>query len=123
MVSAAAKRALEKLWTDTCTVYQRQKVTDPETHLTDFQETAILTDQPCKLSFKTLAAAQGDPAAVVSQEVKLFLSPDVTIPAGCKIVVTRPNETERELVFTSSGLAGMYHNHQEISLVPDERWA
>ena len=123
MVSTAARRALERLWTDTCTVYQRQKVTDPETHLTDFQDVVILTDQPCKLSFKTLAAAQGDPAAVVSQEVKLFLSPDVTVPAGCKIVVTRPNDTERELIYTASGLPGLFHNHQEITLVPFERWA
>ena len=123
MVSAAAKHALETLWTDRVTVYRKQKVTDPVTHITDFQEVAILEDQPCKLSFETLAAAQGDPAAVVSQEVKLFLSPDVTVPAGCRVVVTRPNETERVLTYTSSGLAGMFHNHQEISLVPDERWA
>jgi len=123
MVSAAARHALEKLWTDTCTVYQAQKVTDATTHLTDFQDVAILTDQPCKLSFKTLASAQGDPAAVVSQEVKLFLSSDVTVPAGCKVVVTRPNETERELTYTASGLPGLFHNHQEITLVPFERWA
>ena len=122
MVSRAVQRALETLWTDRVTVYRKQKVTDPVTHITDFREVAILEGQPCKLSFETLAAAEGDPAAAVSQAVKLFLSPDVTVPAGCRVVVTRPNKTERVLTYTSSGLAGMFHNHQEISLVPDERW-
>ena len=123
MVGRAVQRALETLWTDRVTVYRKQKVTDPETHITDFQEVPILEDQPCKLSFETLTASQGDPAATVSQAVKLFLSPDVTVPAGCRVVVTRPNETERVLTYTSSGLAGMFHSHQEISLVPESRWA
>ena len=145
MVNKAVQKALAALWTDRVTVYQNQKVTDPVTHITDFQEVPILEDQPCKLSFETLAAAEGDPAAAVSQAVKLFLSPDVTVPAGCRVVVTRSirsncprqfgqslsnspedcltNETERVLTYTSSGLAGMFHNHQEISLVPEGRWA
>lgn len=123
MVNKAVQKALAALWTDRVTVYQNQKVTDPVTHITDFREVAILEDQPCKLSFETLAAAEGDPAAAVSQAVKLFLSPDVTVPAGCRVVVTRPNERERVLTYTSSGLAGMFHNHQEISLVPESRWA
>ena len=89
-VREARKAALESLWCDRCTVYAKEKVTDPKTHLTDFQETVILENQPCKLSFETLAAVSGDPVAAVSQSVKLFLSPDVEIPAGCKIVVTRP---------------------------------
>ena len=123
MVNKAVQKALATLWTDRVTVYQNQKVTDPVTHITDFREVPVLEDQPCKLSFETLAAAEGDPAAAVSQAVKLFLSPDVTVPAGCRVVVTRPNETERVLTYTSSGLAGMFHNHQEISLVPESRWA
>ena len=120
-VREARKAALESLWCDRCTVYAKEKVTDPKTHLTDFQETVILENQPCKLSFETLATVSGDPVAAVSQTVKLFLSPDVEIPAGCKIVVTRSGGGQ--LSYSQSGAPGIFTNHQEISLVPLERYA
>lgn len=117
MVSAQRK-ALERLWKDRCTVYKREKVKDPITKLTDFEEKPLIQDQPCKLSFETLTSTSGDPVAVVSQTVKLFLSPDVEIPAGCKIVVTRFNNLERKFTYSKSGEAGVFTNHQEIQLVP-----
>lgn len=123
MVSAAARKALEKLWTDRATITQWEKVTDPETKLTEFQETPLLENVPCKLSFETLTSSNGEPVAAVQQAVKLFLSPDVTIPPGCKVTITRPNETERTLVFQSSGEPGMFHNHQEIQLELFKGWA
>ena len=91
----AHRKALERLWKDRCSIFVKEKVTDPTTHLTDFEEKPLLQDQPCKLSFETLTSSTGDPVAAVSQAVKLFISPDVKIPAGCKIVVTRFNDLER----------------------------
>ena len=120
-VREAHRAALESLWRDRCTVYAREKVTDPETHLVDFRETVTLENQPCKLSFESLAAASGDPVAAVSQSVKLFLSPGVEIPAGCKIVVTRSGGAQ--LSYSQSGAPGIFTNHQEISHVPLERYA
>ena len=117
MVSAQ-RQALERLWKDRCTVYKREKVKDPVTKLTDFEEKPLIQDQPCKLSFETLTSTSGDPVAVVSQTAMLFLSPDVEIPAGCKIVVTRFNNLERKFTYSKSGEAGVFTNHQEIQLVP-----
>lgn len=117
MVSAQ-RQALERLWKDRCTVYKREKVKDPVTKLTDFEEKPLIQDQPCKLSFETLTSTSGDPVAVVSKTAKLFLSPDVEIPAGCKIVVTRFNNLERKFTYSKSGEAGVFTNHQEIQLVP-----
>lgn len=122
MVSAQRK-ALERLWKDRCTVYKREKVKDSTTKLTDFEEKPLFQDQPCKLSFETLNSSSGDPVAVVSQTVKLFLSPDLEIPAGCKIVVTRFNDLERKFTYSKSGEAGVFTNHQEIQLVPFEGYA
>lgn len=122
MVSAQRK-ALERLWKDRCTVYKREKVKDPTTKLTDFEEKPLFQDQPCKLSFETLNSSSGDPVAVVSQTVKLFLSPDLEIPAGCKIVLTRFNDLERKFTYSKSGEAGVFTNHQEIQLVPFEGYA
>lgn len=113
----AHRKALERLWKDRCSVFVKEEVTDPTTHLTDFEEKPLLQDQPCKLSFETLTSTGGDSVATVTQNVKLFLSPDVNIPAGCKIVVKRLNDLEREFTYSKSGEAGVFTNHQEIQLV------
>ena len=55
--------------------------------------------------------------------VKLFLSPDVKVPAGCKIIVTRPNDVERTFTYSRSGEPGVFSNHQEIMLEPFRGWA
>lgn len=122
MVSAQRK-ALERMWKDRCTVIQRVKVTDPDTKLTDFSETPLLENQPCKLSFEKLTSTDGENTAAKFQNVKLFLSPDVVIPAGCKIVVQRFNEIDREFTFSNSGEAGVFTNHQEITLALWNGWA
>ncbi len=119
----AQRKALERLWKDRCTVYHRVKVTDPKTKLTDFEEKPLLQDQPCKLSFETLNSTDGDHVATVAQSVKLFISPDVEIPAGCKIVVTRFNDLERTFTYSRSGEPGIFTNHQEIMLEPFKGYA
>ena len=119
----AQRKALERLWKDRCTVYRRVKVTDPKTKLTDFDEKPLLQDHPCKLSFETLNSTDGDHVATVAQSVKLFISPDVEIPAGCKIVVTRFNDLERTFTYSRSGEPGIFTNHQEIMLEPFKGYA
>lgn len=119
----AQRKALERLWKDRCTVYHRVKVTDPKTKLTDFEEKPLLQDQPCKLSFETLNSTDGDHVATVAQSVKLFISPDVEIPAGCKIVVIRFNDLERTFTYSRSGEPGIFTNHQEIMLEPFKGYA
>ncbi len=119
----AHRKALERMWKDRCTVYIRAEVTDPDTNLTDFQETPLFEDQPCKLSFEKLTATDEGHVATVAQGVKLFLSPDVVIPAGCKIVVRRFNDLERVFEYSQSGEAAPFTNHQEITLTLWEGWA
>ena len=103
--------------------YFRKRESHRSNHLTDFEEKPLLQDQPCKLSFETLTSSSGDPVAAVAQTVKLFLSPDVEIPAGCKIVVTRFNNLERKFTYSKSGEAGVFTNHQEIQLEPWKGYA
>lgn len=50
MVNKAVRTALERLWKDRCSIFIREEVTDPVTHLTDSEEKPLLQDQPCKLS-------------------------------------------------------------------------
>lgn len=79
MVNKAVRTALERLWKDRCSIFIREEVTDPVTHLTDSEEKPLLQDQPCKLSFETLTSTNGDEVATAQQVVKLFLSPDVKV--------------------------------------------
>lgn len=118
----AARKALERMYQGRATVIEYQKIKD-EWGMTNFQEVTVLEDQPCKLSFETLTSSSGDPVAAVAQTVKLFLSPDVEIPAGCKIVVTRFNNLERKFTYSKSGEAGVFTNHQEIQLEPWKGYA
>ena len=108
---------LASLWKDRCTIFIKKKVTDSFTKLTDFMEIPVINEEPCKLSFQTLAVnEQGDAAAKLVQSVKLFLSPDLEIPAGCKIVVKRFGVINREFVYARSGEPGIFTNHQEVPL-------
>ncbi len=117
------RAALERLWRDRCTVFHQVEETDPATHLTAFVERPLLEDLPCKLSFETLTSTDGDHVATIGQSVKIFCSPDVVIPAGCKIVVRRFNDLEREFTYSKSGEAGVFTNHQEIFLEPFRGYA
>lgn len=121
MVSQAVQTALARLWTDRCTIYGQNAVTVPGSHLTDFQPVILAENVPCKLSFESLTVTAGDGVATVGQSVKLFLDPEIAVPAGCKIVVTRPDGTE--FTYGQSGLPGVFHNHQEILLEPFRGWA
>ena len=126
----AHRKALEWLWRDSCSVYVQAGHTDPDTNVTGFQEVLLLEDLPCKLSFETsrhraneCADADENHAAALSQVVKLFLSPDVEIPPGCKIVVKRFRQPEQIHTFARSGVAAVFSDHQEIPLSLWERWA
>lgn len=117
----AHRKAIEQLYEDTCTVYEYKSVKDETTKLTSKKEIAVLENQPCKLSFESLdTAGRSGNAAEKKMSVKLFLSPDVVIEAGSKIVVTHMGE---KTAYCSSGVPGKFFTHQEIKLELFERWA
>lgn len=116
----AHRNAIEQLYEDVCTVYEYRHVKDSVTKLTEMKEVQVLEDQPCKLSFESMDTTSDGVAAGKSISVKLFLSPDVTIKAGSKIVVTHRGEMT---AYSNSGVPGRFATHQEIKLELFERWA
>ena len=124
MVVPGARAAIESLYTDVCTILAQQDIQpEPDAKPSAVKRTeavVLVSDQPCRLSYESLSAAGGDPAAVVAQSVKLFMSPDVAVPAGSDIAVTHKGMT---LDFNSSGLPAVYATHQEIPLEPKGRYA
>ena len=98
---SAVRAALERFYSDTCTVYVQQEAE----------------------SFSSSTTASGDIVAAVSQSVKLFISPELVIPPGSCIDVLRPGEIPRSFHYKSSGPAAVYPTHQEIPLELAERYA
>lgn len=119
MVSAQ-RRALARLWRDRCTVYAREKRTDSRTQITRFEETPLLENQPCRLSFRQLRSTGGEEVAQAAQGAKLFLGAEFEIPAGCRVEVARGGRVH---VFASSGTPGVFPSHQEILLELWRGWA
>lgn len=123
MVSArnAAKRAVESTYGGVCSVIERRDVRDEKTKITRKTEVAVIENQPCKLSFERVSAAVGsETAAPLTQGAKLFVSPEITIKPGSKVVVTQNGVTTE---YSSSGEPAVYFSHQEIMLELFKGWA
>lgn len=103
------------------TVYRRYAKV--EKGRTVFREMAAYTGVPCALSRGGSVRRQGTAlrqgaVAEVSYDAKVFLSPEVVVPAGCRVVVTQDGATRNFLV---SGEATVYPTHQEIVVTREER--
>lgn len=48
MVNKAVRTALERLWKDRCSIFIREEVTDPVTHLTDSEEMPMWIGSPAE---------------------------------------------------------------------------
>ena len=113
---------LASFWKDKCTIYVQTASKNQTTRRTEFTETSLVTDEPCKLSFNSADTVVSieDNVSALDQTVKLFMSNATTVPAGSKVVVTRAGKTYH---YKSSGEPKVFTFHQEIGLELDERWA
>lgn len=117
----AARRAQEQMYFGLMTVTEHKKVRDERSKLTTQREEVVLEDQPCRLSFVTLKSAQQtESAAGITQSIKLFLAPEITVKPGSKVTVTQDGVTAD---YKCSGVPAVYPSHQEIILELFERWA
>lgn len=110
----AAKIALESAYDGLCTVIEYRQTRDAKNKFRKPEETQVLENQPCRLSFeKTAVAVQTETAAIVTQGIKLFLPPEIEIKPGSKIIVTQNGITNS---YSASGVPAIYATHQEIML-------
>lgn len=122
MVNArkTARKAIESTYEGVCSIVEYGDILDEKTKITSQGEIVVLEGQPCKLSFENISGAnQSDTAASVSQKTKLFLSPEITVKSGSKIVVTQNGVTTE---YSASGEAAVYFSHQEIMLELFRGW-
>lgn len=117
----AARRAQESTYIGRCTVIEYGDKPSEMSKITRKGEVVVIENQPCRLSFEKLnAVVQTDTGAVVSQGLKLFLAPEISIKAGSKIIV-KQNGIIGE--YCASGEPAVFPTHQEIMLELFKGWA
>lgn len=114
-----AQKAVKSLWKDKLTVVEHQK-TKKENGVTGFIDVVVLKDEPCRLSFKRVAAANQQEAAKLAQSVNLICDKTLGIKPGSKLSVLHEGVVT---AYKQSGKAAVYSAHQEIELNLFERWA
>ncbi len=112
------RKAIEALYDGICTITGSQEVTTDG--ITDFETVEICADQPCRLSFGSSKTQSGEAATETTQEVKLFIAPELIIPAGSHVTVT---QHERTWEYKLSSTPAVYSTHQEITFSLKDRWA
>ena len=116
-----ARKAIESLYDDTCTITEHQKV-QKENKSTGFVDMVVLENQPCRLSYKTTTNAnQTDTgASSVVQITKVFIAPEIKVKPGSKLTITHKGVTSE---YKNSGEPAIYDTHQEIVLELFKGWA
>ena len=84
----AVRNAIESTYDGICSVVEFQEITDELTHITSQREVTVLENVPCRISFENIRQTeQTEMANSKSQTVKLFVSPEINIRAGSKVIV------------------------------------
>lgn len=120
MLKDRLANAVERLWNGRCDVVKFRSVTDTKTHITGMQEVITLKDIPCRISYETIKQVQQTEAPAKGEQIiKLFISSDINIPSGSKVVVTQNGITGE---YKASGIPAVYAAHQEILLEVFKEW-
>jgi len=109
------RKAIESLYTGKCSITVFEKSQNTQNKRQEFAERVLYVDIPCKLSyFDRIKSVAGDgDLAGVNLSARLFISPEIFIPAGSKITVTQNGRTTS---FCRSGESAVYPSHQEVML-------
>lgn len=126
------RKAIEAMYEDTCTIYSKKPVTDPETNITENKDIIIAENEPCRLSYRTMpstsdAMKYSEYADYVNQVITLFLRPEIEVPAGSLIVVTKfgnvddyPHETT--VAYRNSAERKVHPSHQEMIVMLADKY-
>lgn len=113
MIEDTHRRAIEKTYTDNCTVTEYEKY-KKSNKTNGFREKKVYENVSCRLSFRTVNSATGTgTVTTIGQIITLFIAPDIDIKAGSKITVTHDGRTTD---YKRSGFPAVYKTHQEIPL-------
>ena len=114
------RKAIESLYTGRCNIFEYKKI-QKANRATSFEEVKIIDNEPCKLSFQVISDADSNEvASSLTQKIKLFISPEIKINPGSKIVIEQNNTI---FEYKNSGEPAIYETHQEIILDLFKGWS
>ena len=109
-----ARKAIESGYKGFCDILKKRKVKDEVTKATVLKDIAVLSNQPCRLSYSSSGTAnQTDTVSNIEQTIKLFIAPEIKIAPGSKLRITQNGITTD---YISSGVPAVYETHQEVCL-------
>lgn len=112
--SKLQKRAIESLYHHTCTIIEEVQEKDEIKKVFRPISREVYKDIPCRLSSLTQNAKKEELIASAKNRAKLFLSNEVQIKEGSKVIV---NAYGRTLECSLSSVAFFYSTHQEIEVL------
>lgn len=111
------RKVIEKVYSDRCSIIEKQKVLNTN-KTTSFIEKVVHENMPCRLAFKNITSGNKNQVNVELESViKLFISPDIKILEGSKVVVTRGDNVT---TYVHSGIAAVFETHQEVILLNEK---
>ena len=102
------RKACETMYDHVCTIYGSKEVIK-DNGVTEFEDTILYENQPCHIAQTAVPANSEGLSNTVTNVITLFISPDLTIPNGSRIVCNG-----RE--YRNSGVPAMYNAFQKIQL-------
>lgn len=127
IVDTARKRsrmAQESLYDATCSIFGQIDYTKPN-GATAQKEGCYITDHACKVGKKTLIASnQTDAENTIVYTPQLFISPELDIRPGSKVIVTQIKAGKTIMTkYEQTGVPAVYDTHQEIIMKLTEKKA
>lgn len=115
------RNAVEKTFEGVCSVVEYRDTVDKDSGITCKEEVTVAEGLPCKLSFElNYPSEQTDTVSLLSQRAKLFISPDVNVKNGSKIIV---EQYGKKAEYCCCGETAVYPTHREIRVSPFVKWA
>ena len=109
-----ARKAVVSRYRGLFDILEKRKVKDEVTKATVLKDIAVLSNQPCRLSYSSSGTAnQTDTVSNIEQTIKLFIAPEIKIAPGSKLKITQNGITTG---YISSGVPAVYETHQEVCL-------
>ncbi len=125
-VMGRVRRTIERNYIGVCDIIEKSDSKNSYGIVSD-KEVVVYEKVPCKLSFESSnsyysarSAKKNGYNSALSQSVKLFISPEICIRAGSKVIVTQNGET---FEYSQSGEPSKFETHQEMKLELVKKWA
>ncbi len=116
--SHLVQKYIEKLYDGVCTIIEYEQ---QEGVINNTIEVVKQKNVSCRLSYESVKNVERtEKASNDNQIIKLFLSPNVDIKEGSKVIVTQEKETNS---YICAGKPLVYGSHKEIVLELEKRYA